>query len=351
MPLLPTIAIAVLGGAVAALLNAPIPWLLGSLLLTAVVTGCGIPLQKLSSPVEKWMRVLIGTAMGVSVAESLTEFAGSTALSIVASVVSVVVLVVAGSWFFKRFLTMTRAEAFLCSLPGGLSFMLALADDTRVTAPGSRPRIVLVHTVRVVSLVLFISLIAFFLGTERQQDSFAEWFTDGWVLDWQLLMLLAIAMISSALAKTLSIAGGEVTVPLVISGLAYMTGIVDIELPQIVITLAMLCFGSIIGCEIGSGPLKEYPRLAGGSIIYTAAAFMLAALFALLFGEVTGFGFLNLFLALSPGGIAEVALIAISLGLNVGLIALVHLCRFLFIMLVGPLGLRVIGGASEAEQE
>lgn len=339
-----------LGGAIAAMLNAPIPWLLGSLLLTAVLTGSGVALQKLSSPVERWMRVLIGTALGSSVAESLGGFGISTALSIIASVVSVVLVVVGGSWYFKRFLIMTRAEAFLCSLPGGLSFMLALADDKRVATPGSRPRIALVHTVRVVSLVLFISLIAFILGTEKPQESFVGWFTSGIVLDWQLLILFALALFSGLLARYLSIAGGDVTIPLVISSVAYATGVIDIQLPQIVITVAMITFGSIIGCELGSGPLKEYPRLAGGSIIFTTAAFVLAALFALLFGKLTGFGFLNLFLALSPGGIAEVALIALSLGLNVGLIAFVHLCRFLFIMLVGPLGLRFIGGASDQKK-
>ncbi len=343
---LTTLVIAVIGGAAAAAIQAPIPWLLGSLLATALVTGCGVKLHKFASSLEQWMRVFIGVALGPSVANSIGAFSISTVLAVMASIASIVLLVASGSWFFKRFLAMTRGEAFLCSLPGGLSFMMALADDARVASEGSRPRIALVHTVRVVSLVLLVSLVAFFVGTDVQQAVFSDWFLAGLVPDWQLLLLVLLVLLSGLLANVASIAGGHVTIPLVISSIAYASGAIDVQIPQLGITVAMLVFGSILGCELGNGPRSEYPRLAVGSLLFTAVAFMLGALFATMFGKATGFGFLTLFLALAPGGIAEVALIALSLGLDVGLIALVHLCRFLFIMLVGPLGLRMIGGAS-----
>jgi len=331
-------------------MHAPIPWLLGSLLVTAMVAGAGVKVYQLPYSIEKWMRVFIGVALGPAVANSLGKFGIATILSVAASLTSIVLLVMAGSWFFKRFLSMTRGEAFLCSLPGGLSFMMALADDTRVATQGSRPRIALVHTVRVVSLVVFVSLVAYGLGTDKPDGLFIEWFSGGFTLDWQLPVLLVVVLISGGIANRLNIAGGHVTIPLVVSSLAYATGVVDISLPQVVIILAMLTFGSILGCEIGNGPRKEYPALAAGSIAFTAAAFVLGALLAIVFGKLTGFGFLTLFLALAPGGIAEVSLIALSLGLDVGLIALVHLCRFMFIMLAGPLGLRFVGKQPDKER-
>lgn len=343
---LSTLAVALSGGAAAALVYAPVPWLLGSLLATALITGFGVKLYRYSLNIEQWMRVLIGVALGPAVANSLRDFGSSTLIAVAASIASIVILVVVGSWFFKRFLSMSRAEAFLCSLPGGLSFMMALADDTRVASKGSRPRIALVHTVRVVSLVLFVSVIAYFFGTDIQRTRFTDWFLSGLTLDWQLVLLAVLAILGGVLANVLRIAGGHVTLPLLVSVIAYTTGIIDIAMPQLVITVAMLTFGSILGCELGNGPRREYPGLALGSLLFTALAFAVGALFATLFGKASGIGFLTFFLALAPGGIAEVALIALSLGLDVGLIALVHLCRFMFIMLAGPVGLRVIGGAS-----
>lgn len=333
------LAVGICGGAIAVLLHAPIPWLLGSLLITAIVTGSGFTLARLPSVLEQWMRVLIGVALGPSVANSLSVVEASTAVPVVGSLVSVLFLVALGYVFFQRWLRMSRGEAFLSALPGGLSFMMALADRLQVADKSSRPRIALIHTVRVVSLVLFVSMIAILLGTDLQKGSFVEWFRFDITAEWQWLFLLLLVLFSMWLAETVSIAGGHVIIPLVVSSVVYAADIVTMPVPQLVITVAMLVFGCILGRELGDGPRKEYPKLTGGSVILTAVAFAFGAVLAFAFGELTGFGFLTLFLALAPGGIAEVSLIALALGLDVGIIAMIHLFRFLFIMLIGPLGL------------
>jgi len=344
------VVVGIFGGTTAALLHAPIPWLLGSLLFTAIAVGGGLSLGKIPSNIERWMRVLIGVALGPSVANSLANIGVSTLVAATGSLVSVLFLAGVGYLFFQRWLKMSRGEAFLCALPGGLSFMMALADKLQVADKSSRPRIALIHTVRVVSLVLFVSLIAILLGTDLQQGAFSEWFRFDLSLDWQWLLLLLVILFSMWLAETLSIAGGHVTVPLIVSSAVYATGLITVPMPQLVITVAMLVFGCILGCELGSGPRKEYPKLAGGSLVLTSVAFAFGALLALAFGQITGFGFLTLFLALAPGGIAEVSLIALALGLNVGIIAMIHLFRFLFIMLIGPLGLRAMDKRFSSEE-
>lgn len=247
-----------------------------------------------------------------------------------------------GYVFFQRRLAMSRGEAFLSALPGGLSFMMALADNLRLADSSSRPRVALIHTVRVVTLVMFISLIAIFLGTDLQKAGFLEWFVVGQSTPMQWSMLVAVVVFSMWLAQTLSIAGGHVTIPLVVSSVAYLLGLIAVPVPQLIITMAMIVFGSILGCEMGKGPKQEYPKLAIASLLFTSVAFTIGALFALSLSQLTGFAFLTLFLALSPGGIAEVSLIALALGLDVGLVAMVHLFRFLFIMVIGPVGLRHI---------
>lgn len=342
MPFILTIAIAATGGAIAVIVNAPIPWLLGSLLLTAISTGVGFRLQQLPVTLEKWMRVIVGVALGLPVAGSLGDLGSATLLAVGASLVSVLILAAVGFVFFQRWLNLSGGEAFLSALPGGLSFMMALADSLRLADSSSRPRVALIHTVRVVSLVLFISLIAILLGTDLQKGDFLGWFDYGQSAPWQWLKLVIVVALSMWLAQTFSIAGGHVTIPLVLSSVVYAFGIVTIPMPQFVITTAMSVFGCILGCEIGYGPRREYTRLAGGSLAFTSVAFAISALFALALSELTGFGFLTLFLALSPGGIAEVSLIALALGLDAGVVAMVHLSRFLLIMLIGPTGLRLV---------
>ena len=189
LPFVFTVAIGISGGAIAAFVHAPIPWLLGSLLFTALLSGFDLPLVRLPSDLEKWMRIFIGVALGPSVANSIGSVAEATLLAVAGSVASVVLLVGLGTVFFQRWFRMSRGEAFLSALPGGLSFMMALADKLDVADKSSRPRIALIHTVRVVSLVLFISLIAILLGTDLQRESFAEWFQFDSTMEWQLSLI------------------------------------------------------------------------------------------------------------------------------------------------------------------
>ena len=288
------------------------------------------------------MRVLIGTAVGPSVASSLLDLNASLLLAVLASLASVVVLVLAGTRLFQRHLQLSRGEAFLSALPGGLSFMIALADELKVADQSSRPRIALIHTVRVVAVVLFVSLLAAQLGSDITRPAFFDWFDLPVTTDLQWLMLALLVLIGFVLAERLAIPGAHVTLPLILSSITYATGILAVPMPALIITLAMMVLGTILGCQLGTGPRREYPRLAIASILFTVCAFIIGAGLAALLGRFTAFGFLTLFLAFVPGGIAEVALIALSLGLDVGLIALVHLGRFVFIMLVGPLGLKHI---------
>lgn len=340
LPLFTTIIVGASGAILATLLQAPIPWLLGSLLFTALATGSGISLKKIPVRIEKWMRVLIGVALGPSVADSLGGIGASTIVAASGSLGSVVLFVGTGYLFFQQWLKMSRGEAFLSALPGGLSFMMALADKLKLADKSSRPRIALIHTVRVVSLVLFVSFVAILLGTDLEKGSFIEWFHFKVSIQW--ITLLLVITLSFWLAEKLSIAGSHVTLPLVLSSAAYASGLISVPMPQLIITVAMLVFGCILGCELGNGPRKEYPKLAAASLAMTASAFVFSALIALIFGKTTGFGFLTLFLALAPGGIAEVSLIALALGLDVGAIAMIHLFRFLFIMAIGPTGLYLI---------
>ena len=76
------VAAGICGGVIAVLIGAPIPWLLGSLLFTALVTGCGLRLTRLPSSLEKWMRVIIGVALGPSVANSLGSIGVSTLIAV-----------------------------------------------------------------------------------------------------------------------------------------------------------------------------------------------------------------------------------------------------------------------------
>ena len=329
------VALGVCGSIIAVLLQLPIPWLLGSLFVCALGTWLGLPISALPKTIERWMRVAIGVSLGPAVAKSITGFGTTLPYAIVAAILITTVTVVAGTRWFELKIKLPRPSAFLASLPGGLSMLLAMAGDI-----DNRSQIVLAHAVRVVLVVVSISLLARVLGVPPVADPFGAGFE--WSNDTSILLLGGLIVGCFVLAERVHIAGGHVIFPMIITAL--IAGFTDISLdpPTIVKTVAMLVFGIVIGTEVAAGPRGSYSRVAGASVSFTVAIMTLGTLSALVLTQVVDQSFLVLFLALAPGGIAEVSLIALALGLDAGTVALVHSCRFMYIILVGPIGLQFL---------
>ncbi len=330
-----TIITGLFGALLAVLGNFPIPWLIGSLASVSVATFLGAPLQPLPSKIERWMRVAIGVSLGPSVANSVLQNSADLVFAIVSAVLITTLFVTVGTRWFEHSTKLPKPSAFLTALPGGLSMLLAVSGDT-----SNRAQIVIAHTIRVVFVVASISLLARFLGIPTDPNPFVASFE--WANGTSLIGLLALIVACYFLAEKLKWPGVHVILPMMICAL--LTGLTDItiEAPEIVKTVALFVFGLVLGHEVASGPRHSYKMLAGASIVFTIGALVSAALLALGLSVVIDKGFLVLFLAFAPGGIAEVSLIALALGLDAGLVALVHACRFIFIILAGPLGLNYL---------
>lgn len=332
-PWLFTLALGVAGGLLALLLHFPIPWMLGSLIACALARLAGLPVRTLPGVLERWMRVAIGVSLGPSVASSI-QLSGAQLPFAIASALGITTLTVfIGMPWFEKQARLPRPAAFLSSLPGGLSMLLALAGDT-----GNRAEVLMVHAVRVVIVVVSISLLARMLGVPPVPDPLLA--SLDWHNDTSPALLAGLVIVCFILAERLNIAGGHVIVPMVIT--AAMAAFTDISMapPTLVKTLALLVFGMVIGCEVANGPRDRYARFFAASSLFTIVIMCLAAVSAWVLVPLMDQHFLVLFLALAPGGIAEVSLVALALGLDAGMVALVHSCRFVYIISVGPIGLR-----------
>jgi len=328
-----TLFVGILGGVIAFFLNLPIPWLIGSAL---IVLFCKkVPYVKSPNKVfAKWMRVLLGVAIGGSVATSLSTVDSSLFVSLGAAIVFVAFVTIVGVWYFGHLSGFNRLDSFMSALPGGLTFLVSLSGEL-----GSRfPKIALIHTVRIVFLIFVFSVFAYFLDSPDDvevtlRSSFAFSFDPEL---WQIALLVTF---SGLLSNKLNIAGGHIMFPLIISAICYMNGWIELPAPEIVNTIAMVTFGAVIGCKLSAGSFREYMPQMKASIVFSTFAISTALLMALGLSEMFGGHYFLYFLALAPGSIPEISLIALALGFDVGFVALVHTCRYLFIMLIGALGL------------
>ncbi|MBX2882470.1 MAG: AbrB family transcriptional regulator [Granulosicoccus sp.] len=338
-----TFLIGVVGALAAHVVRLPIPWLLGSMLLCAVAQLVRVPLQMPPARLERIMRVVVGVTLGPAVAASLLHNAADLPLAILSATLVTTVMVVIGTLWFRRYADVHDSSAFLMSLPGGLSMLLAMAGDV-----GNRPQVLFVHTVRVFSLLIFVSLLARFLGVSSEHGFISMSFDINTTSSW--LLLFALVAVGYLLSENLKIPGAHVLLPMGLTAALVITTPLVIDPPELFKTVAMLVFGCVLGLEIAAGPKATYSKLLGLSLAFTATAIALGAGFAWGLSYSVSPSFLVLFLALAPGGIAEVSLVALALGLDVGLVALIHACRFLFIVVAGPLGLGVIRKKSDVSE-
>lgn len=340
-----TFLIGAIGGVIAYYLSLPIPWMLGSLISVAATQYLNIELAPPHKSFSRWVRVVIGVTIGASVAESLNELSASIFSTIIIALSYVVIITVFGYWFFKRIKGFQRVDSFMSSLPGGLSFLIVLAGDL-----GDRfPKIALIHSVRIVTIVFSFSILAMFMGADDVNHIKGNPIAFDWHFD--LLKIVLLVFVSGFLADLLKLAGGHVIIGLLLSAIAYQFNLIQVDIPELVITISMIFLGGLLGYELAKTNAKENFTLIRASLIFTFVALILAVLIALVSSEILNESYLLYLLALAPGGIAEISLITLALGLDAGFVAIVHAFRFIFILTVGPIGLNRLTKQIEKDRD
>lgn len=341
-PLL-TLAVGLVGALIFAILDLPIPWLLGSMFSAIVAMKLTLPLASIPGLLERWMRVAIGVSLGPAVASSISLNAGDLPFAIICAVLVTLSTALGGMLWFQSQTNLPRSSSFLSAVPGGLSVFFGLSDNH-----GHRTQILLAHTVRVVIVVVFISLLARLLGIAPQVDVLPQGAGHSHAivagLSWQgganPLVLLLLLVANFILAERVKIAGGHVIIPMLTTAAIAGLSPVPVDSPEVVQSIAMLVFGIVLGQQVAKSSGADNRQLLRAATVFSCLAILFVACIAFVLAEIIPQSFLVLFLALAPGGIAEVSLVALALGLDAGLVALLHSCRFLFIVLLGPLAFK-----------
>lgn len=330
-----TLLIGSLGGAIAFSLSLPIPWLVGSLVAVCAAQSFGLSLNRPDKRLERLMRVLIGVVLGASIVSSFSDISLLLLITILVAIIFTTLVTAFGTLYFLRLPDFKKLDSFLSSLPGGLSFLIALSGDL-----GKRfPKIALIHTIRVIVLVFTFSVLALLLNADQPEQSIKQSFHFGVdSLSWRLLVLV---LVCGVIAEKSKIAGSHVLFSLILSALAYQMQWVTTPMPELVTTIAMIVFGSLLGYELSLKPDRSYIKVISNSVVFTLVVMVAALVISLSMAAVVNEYYLLFLLALAPGGIAEISLIALALGFDAGFVAAVHACRFGFIMLMGPLGLNL----------
>ncbi len=340
------LAIAAAGGWLAELAGLPLPWMLGAIIATLAAALAKAPISA-PVPIMPPMRVVLGILMGSSVTPELLNHAGTLGLSLALVPLYVLIASALGWAYLTTFCRMERTEAFFAALPGGLYTMVTFAEELGINVK----RIALNHTLRVMLIVIFLPLIVQTLldgdlGRPTLESSSLR--TIGLK---DLSILAAAGLAGWTVSERLQIPGGIMILPMLFTAVLELTGVTSAKPPAELVIAAQVVLGAGIGGRFIGVSLAEIGSAVAHAGGYVLIMLGLTAVTAWLLVEIGGVNLWSSVLAFAPGGLAEMSLIALALGLNVGLIATVHTVRILLVVATAPFIFRLLRSRLEPDQQ
>ncbi|MFA7567653.1 MAG: AbrB family transcriptional regulator, partial [Alkalispirochaeta sp.] len=332
-----TTLVAFLGVAVFAFLNMPLPWLIGSLLATAI---WHISTQrKLTWPSN--LKVIAMIPLGYMVGISFTREALLEMRGYLPSMVTVTLLTIAFSlflgWVYSRITGLDLTSCIMGSIPGGLSQIMILIDEIE----GLNPTVIMfLQSMRVMMIVVVLPILTVYLFGNNpeivlQQDIFdAVVWSD---MPWFALILYPVLMFGAAwLFSRLRVPTAVLLGPMVLTVVLTFNGFATPELPGAVVKGAQFFIGVHIGLKMRPRDLPNWKVIT----LYTFIAVGVLILFGLGLGfalaHIYGIDYPTALLSTAPGGMVEMGITAISVGGDVAVITSHQLFRLLTILVVVP---------------
>lgn len=322
MSLALALALGAVGGALFWMLHLPLAWMLGAMTATGLGALFSWPIagsQRARAPMVAVMGAMLGTSFS-------TGMLGHQAHWILPLAMLVPFLAVAGwvgSIYLRRVAGLDRKTAFFAAVPGGLVDMILLGER----AGADTSAIALLHGARVFLVVLLLPIVIHLVTGADLTGRAATW-RPLEALDAEGLAWFALAAAGGALAgERLRLPAPLLIGPMLASAAVHLSGVGSFTVPSAITAAAQVVMGSSIGCRFAGTPPRAILRGLGHSVGATLLLLAIASGFALMVNLLTGLPFAELLLAYSPGGLAEMSLIAFTLGLEVPFVAAHHIAR------------------------
>jgi len=352
-------------------LDTPLPWLIGPLFASAALRIAGVDLC-CPVPARAAGQWAIGTVLGLYFTPAVLAVVAARAGYIAGAVVFALALGSLCAWLLKRLADVSAATAF---------FSMALGGASEMAVQGERHGAVAQHVAAAqgLRLMFVVSFLPFVLrywsghgmppladvasaasvtsaagvaaGLGASAGPVASMPAVPWIelppgLGGALLAFGLLAAVTCAVGWLLwkrGVPNAWVLGPLLGAGLLAAGQVPVGGVPEWIVRTGQLCIGLSLGTRFTPGFLHTAPRFMAAVAACTVTALGLAALFGLLLAKFGSLHPATALLATSPGGIAEMALTARALHVEVPVVTAFHVCRMVVLVLaVGPAFRRLV---------
>ena len=334
-----TLVLAGVGAGLFWLAGLPLPFLFGPMLACLIAALAGVPLKGMGQ-VSVGMRTILGVAVGASLTPAVIGQLPQMALSVSLIPVYIGVIGIIGVPFFRSVYGFDWATSWYAAMPGGLQDMVTFGQE----AGGDARALALIHASRVLIVVTLAPLILSALYGASLTGAVGEPVT---AIPLHELALMALAaLVGWKGAERIGLFGATILGPMIVTAALSLTGFIHFRPPAEAILVAQLFIGIGVGVQYVGVTLRELRSFALSGIVFVLVLAMLAAIFTELV-TLTGLAKpVEGFLAFAPGGQAEMTVLALVTGADLGFVVLHHLVRILAVLLIAPLaGRHFIGMA------
>ncbi|WP_354059015.1 AbrB family transcriptional regulator [Devosia sp. 2618] len=323
-----------MGGLIGYLLDFPLGWLVGAMVATIPCAMAGIRVP-ISWPLRSVMIGVIGLVAGGAFVPETVNQAGNWIFSLAGVAVYCAITTALGLFVCLKLGKLDRTTAAFSAAPGGLSEILVLGPSY-----GADVRwLSLVHGMRVAVIVVAVPLFIVWaangsLGASPPNRTIDFTF-DLSPLDMAILAAcLAIGVVGG---RRIGLPAAPLTGPLLLSAIVHYFGLTQANPPQLALIFAQIVIGTSVAQFFANVSLRQIAAglAIGGGI--TLINLIIAVLFALGFQTWLQVPFSSGLIALVPGGLPEMSLIAIALELDPAFVSLHHLFRVVLVLVLLPI--------------
>lgn len=324
-------------------LHTPLPWMLGPLVATSVLSMAGAPTESWG-PLRNGGQWAIGAALGLYFTPEVSALVGSLWWAIVLGIGWALLLGWGfGAWLYRLHAprmhgvpaSMLRSTSYFAGAIGAASEMTLLSERenarTDLVAASHSLRLLIV-TITIPFALQWSGL----QGLDILNPTVRE-------VSWTGLALLALLTGAGALVMDrLGRANPWFMGAMLVSMAVTMAGLHLSAVPQALVNAAQLVIGVSLGVRFRAEFLHTAPRWLASVAVGTFGLMGICAAFAAVLAWATGLPWVTLLLGTSPGGITEMAITAKVLQLGVPVVTAFQVCRLIAVlMLVGPMYRRI----------
>ena len=306
----------------------PIPYVLGGIVVAFVSKTFIDKDTKWPALWRNLMMCVAGYEIGRScTVETIIDIIDEVGGVLIATVSIIIVSILASIWIYKRSNSNLISCVMGCS-PGGMSLMTVLAEEDK---RADMNLVVVGQSLRLFCVVASVP----FLAMQMMEDPSAVTAIPTHD-EWPWPILIPICVVGYLFGKKFKLPSKQLLGPILFAALFSVLVHPTESAPHLLMIVTQLNIGLYIGTQLEKDRLVALGSTMPHLVLTNAVMIGVSVAMAVFLSDVYGFTLITAFLAMAPGGIAEMCIAGLAMGADVPIILAYQLFRLLTINFLSP---------------